>query len=301
MENNQNIRTDLALEAQELWRESAGEITSIQGVEAAQETINGFIVTTVNILDKNGEEVLGKPAGKYVTIELDGLIRREENSFSNAVELVAKQIRSLMNMDTLDAVFVAGLGNNAITPDAIGPETINSIMITRHLKERMPQEFAPFKQVAAVQTGVLGTTGIESADLITAVISRLHPDCIIAVDALASRSVGRLCRTLQISNTGIIPGSGVGNSRMALNEETLGVPVVAIGVPTVVDADTLLSDMAGKAGWRNMQEDQTIQKMIVTPRDIDKNVRDIAKLIGYSINMAIHKDLTLEDIDMFVS
>jgi len=296
------IRTDLALEAKELWRESADETTKLSGVEAYDETRGSFKISTVKILDEEGERQLGKPRGTYVTIELDGLIRREENAFEDAANILAEELRKILNLEDSASVLVAGLGNAAITPDAIGPETVECVMVTRHLKQHMPLEFAAFRRVSAIQSGVLGTTGIESADLISAVCQRLSPDCVIAVDALASRRMDRLCRTIQIADTGIVPGSGVGNSRMALNTKTLGIPVVAIGVPTVVDAATLTIDMAQRAGVNldsgSFGDDGS---MIVTPRDIDKCVKDISKLIGYGLNLALHKDLTIADIDMFLS
>ena len=300
---NKNIRTDLAMEARELWKESTDETTKLLGVKAYEEIYGSFKVTTVNILNEQGEKELSKPVGKYVTVELDGFIRREENAFSKAVMLIADELRDILNLEVTDTVLVAGLGNAAITPDAIGPEAISCVMVTRHLKERVPEYFAAFREVAAVQAGVLGTTGIESADLIAAVSGKMRPDAIIAVDALASCRMDRLCRTIQISDTGIVPGSGVGNRRIALNRKTLGVPVIAVGVPTVVDAASLAAEYTERAGIQGMSEAYFKQgeDMIVTPREIDKNVRDMAKLIGYGVNAALHDGLTIEDIDMFLS
>lgn len=297
------IRTDLALEARELWREGAAETDVLPGVEADEETVGGCRISRVRIINEQGEAALCKPAGSYVTIEIDGLLRREENSFSEAAEILATELRGMLKMVKKDSIFVAGLGNEAITPDAIGPDTIENVMVTRHLKEHMPEDFEPFRSVSGVRTGVLGNTGIESADL-TAALSRLvAPDSVIAVDALASRRMDRLCRTVQISDTGIVPGSGVGNSRTALNRETLGVPVIAIGVPTVVDATTLAVELAGRAGVEELDTDKFGEagSMMVTPRNIDQSVRDISKLIGYGINLALHDGLTIEDIDMFLS
>ena len=300
---NKNIRTDLAMEARELWRESAGETTKLSGVEVDEEIYGSFKVTMVKILNEQGEKELGKPVGRYVTTELDGFIRREENAFSKAVMLIAEELRGVLNLGAADTILVAGLGNAAITPDAIGPEAISCVMVTRHLKERVPEYFAAFREVAAVQAGVLGTTGIESADLIAAISGKMRPDVVIAVDALASCRMDKLCRTIQISDTGIVPGSGVGNRRAALNRETLGMPVIAVGVPTVVDAASLAAEYAERAGVEGMSAERLKQgeDIIVTPRDIDRNVRDMAKLIGYGINAALHEGLTIEDIDMFLS
>lgn len=300
---NGNVRTDLAMEARELWRKSAGETTELPGVEADERSQDGFKVTTVKILNEEGERELGKPVGKYVTVELDGFIRRDENAFSEGAALIADELREILRLGADDVVLVAGLGNAAITPDAIGPEAVDSVMVTRHLKERVPEYFENFREVAAIQTGVLGTTGMESADLISAVCERLRPDAVIAIDALASCRMDRLCRTLQISDIGIVPGSGVGNRRAALNRASLGVPVIAMGVPTVMDAAVLAVEYAERAGVEvaDAESFKREAEMIVTPKDIDRTVQDMAKLIGYAINLALHDGLTVEDVDMFVS
>lgn len=296
------IRTDLALEAQELWRESMGSTTKLDGVRARHDRRGGFEVSVVEILDERGERALGKPRGKYVTVELDALLRREENAFTEACGVISDQLREIFGLTPDGGVLVAGLGNRAITPDAVGPETVDSVMVTRHLREQLPEYFGGFRPVSALCSGVLGTTGIESGGVVLAVAEKLRPELIIAVDALASRRPDRLCRTVQISDTGIIPGSGVGNSRQALSRDILGVPVIALGVPTVVDAATLTVDLAARAGAEldpeSFGEDG---RMIVTPRDIDKNVKDISKLLGYSLNLALHDGLSISDIDMFLS
>ena len=296
-----SIRTDLALEARQMRQEAEG-LDSLPGVRAEAREENGFRITTVEILDERGEEAIGKPRGSYVTVELDGLVRREENAFSEAARLLAGELRALVDLTPGGSFLVAGLGNCGITPDAIGPETIDHVLVTRHLKEKLPEDFAGFRPVSAVCSGVLGTTGIESGDLIRAVAEKIHPTAVFAVDALASRATDRLCRTVQLADTGIVPGSGVGNARRALNRETLGVPVVAIGVPTVVDAATLTLDLAQRAGVTlDPSGFGNVGSMIVTPRDIDKNVRDVSKLIGYAINLALHDGLTISEIDMLLS
>ena len=300
---NSNIRTDLAVEAEALCRENQAQTAGeLPGVRAETRRERGYAVTTVEVLDSRGEAALGKPRGTYITVELDAFIRREENAFADACAVLSDALRSLLKLENSGNYLVVGLGNRDITPDAIGPDTVDCVMVTRHLRERMPEDFAAFRPVAAVCSGVLGTTGIESSDIVRAVAEKLRPDAVIAVDALASRSPDRLCRTVQISDTGIVPGSGVGNARQALGRETLGVPVIAVGVPTVVDAATLAVDLASKSGAE--LDPATFGKtggMIVTPREIDKNVRDVAKLIGYSLNLALHDGLTIEDVDMFLS
>ena len=293
-----NIRTDLAMEAEAL-REKCAEIP---GVRASRERRGSFFVTTVEVTDGRGEQALGKPRGRYVTVELDAFLRREENAFSEAAGLLSSELRRMLGPEKAGCCLVVGLGNRDITPDAVGPEAVDCVMVTRHLTERMPEEFASFRPVSALCSGVLGTTGIESGDLVRAVTEQVRPAAVIVIDALASREPQRLCRTVQLADTGIVPGSGVGNARQAINRDVLGVPVIAVGVPTVVDAATLTVDLAARAGTDLENADfGEAGRMIVTPRDIDKNVRDVAKLIGYGLNLALHDGLTIEDVDMFLS
>lgn len=282
------VRTDLAVEAKTLWEQSAGETTQLPGVEAHEEERDGFTISTVRILDDQGSNELCKPIGDYTTVTLDAMLQRREGSFENAVQLVSGLLREQLPLMPDAHVLVVGLGNRAITPDAIGPITVDNVMVTRHLRQQMPQEFAAFRTVSAVASGVLGTTGIEAAELVHALVDDLHPDAVIAVDALACADFDRLCRTVQLTNTGITPGSGVGNDRAALNRETLSVPVIAVGIPTVVDAGTFAQD--DRAGG-----------MFVTPRNIDTVVHDISKLTGYAINLALHDGLTIGDVDLFLS
>ncbi|MEL4107112.1 GPR endopeptidase [Oscillospiraceae bacterium WX1] len=297
-------RTDLAVEARDLWKESADKQTTLSGVKSRDKEVNGFKVTTVEIIDDAGAQALNKPIGKYVTMEIDKLIKREDNAFNLGAETLGTEIADMLQLKDNDSVLVVGLGNEAITPDAVGPKTAKNTMVTRHLVEKMPDEFGSMRRVSVVVSGVLGTTGIESADFIKAVVEKLKPNCVIAVDALASRKLARVCRTVQLADTGIIPGSGVGNSRAAINKETLGVPVTAIGVPTVVDAGTLAADLAEQAGAKDVNPEDLSKyggSMIVTPKEIDANVGDLAKLVGYGINLALHKNIPIEDMNMFLS
>jgi len=257
----------------------------------------------VEIVDDAGEAALGKPRGKYITLEIDALLRREKDGFSRAVQALSEVLLSVMDLADRKNILVVGLGNPDITPDAVGPIVARYTMATTHLVKKMPEEFASFRPVSVLQAGVLGMTGVESAHMVQAYVKEFQPDMLIAVDALASRKFSRVCRTVQVSNTGIVPGSGIGNARAALNEETLGVPVVALGVPTVVDAGTLAADLLEEAGG-DAELAEKFQKfgkdMIVTPKEIDRQVADISKLMAYAINMALHKDLTVADIDMLV-
>lgn len=290
------FRTDLAAEARDM-RVSAGEAASLAGLVTARETRQGFSMDIVEIRDDTAANELCKPIGRYVTMELDALLHREEDAFRRAAEVLSEELRQQLALGKDDSVLVVCLGNADITPDAIGPLTAEHVLVTRHLKERMPEDFAAFRPVSVFCSGVLGTTGMESAQLTSAVAGLVSPSRVIAVDALAARDTDRLCRAIQISDAGIVPGSGVGNSRQALSRDTLGVPVVAIGVPTVVDARTLCADLSGV----ELPEGSVDADLFVTPRDIDSRVRNVARLVGYAVDLALHDGLTIEDVDMFLS
>lgn len=292
-------RTDLALEARELWQESADQTAELEGVEARDRSREGFPVTAVHILDARGSQALGKPPGQYITVTLDGLQRREEDAFSRAARALSAELKELLaGVPESGCVLVAGLGNRAITPDAVGPKVQEHTLITRHLVSSVPEYFGSLRPVAALTPGVLGTTGMESGELIRSVCRDLRPACVIAVDALASRSLHRLCRTVQLADTGISPGSGVGNHRAALDRESLGVPVIAVGVPTVVEAGTLAADLLGAEEPPDLGEGG---ELLVTPKDIDSQVDDLSKVIGYGLSLALQPDLSVEDLNMLLS
>ncbi|WP_295587573.1 GPR endopeptidase [uncultured Oscillibacter sp.] len=294
-------RTDLALEARELWQESAQRTSRLSGVKATKSKLEGYGLTRVDILDERGEEALGKPVGSYLTIDLTTFWQRKSDFFPRAVRAVGSQLKLLVPAE--GPVLVVGLGNAAMTPDAVGPLTADSVLVTRHLIAAMPRQFAGFRPVSVLRTGVLGTTGVESAEAVRGLVEQVQPAFVIAVDALASRRRERVCATVQLSDTGIIPGSGVGNHRAALNHETLGVPVVAVGIPTVVDAATLAADLLEEAGVEHIDADRLRRgqgTMMVTTRDIDQQVRDLAKVVGYGINWAL-QDLDIEDINALLS
>ena len=294
-------RTDLALEAREIWQESAEKTTRLAGVKATKQRQEGYPVTRVDILDGRGEAALGKPQGSYLTIDLTTFWQRKADFFERAVRAVGSQLKTLLPPE--GPALVIGLGNDAMTPDAVGPLAVDSVLVTRHLIAAMPKHFSGFRPVAVQRTGVLGTTGVESAEAVRGLVAEVQPALVIAVDALASRRVGRVCATVQLSDTGIIPGSGVGNHRSALNRETLGVPVFAVGIPTVVDAATLAADLMEEAGIADIDEDKLRagqQNLMVTPRDIDAQVRDLSKVVGYGINWAL-QDLEIEEINALLS
>ena len=290
-------RTDLALEARELWQVNAGTTTKLSGVRAWDGSREGLPVTVVRILDGEGERALGKPRGTYVTLTLEGVARREADIFPRAVRALADELTPLLEGVPGDSlVLVAGLGNRAITPDAIGPRVHEHMLVTRHVGAQMPEHFGQLRPVASLAAEVLGNTGMESGEMVRAVCETLRPACVIAGDALASRSLKRLCRTVQLADTGITPGSGVGNHRVPLNRDSLGVPVLAVGVPTVVDGATLAADLTGAEELPELGGD-----LFVTPRDIDSQVADLGKLIGYGLSLALQPSMTLEDLELLLS
>ncbi len=288
-------RTDLAAEAHDLWKEGTGAVTKLPGVRGEDGQVEGFAVHRVHILDRAGAQALGKPEGRYVTVELDGLLRRESGAFPRAVRAVAALLEPMV--PRAGEALVVGLGNRAITPDLVGPLSAERTLVTRHLVAGAPEHFGAFRPVAAMTPGVLASTGVESGELVRGAVERLRPACVIAIDALASRSVERLCRTVQLSDAGIVPGSGVGNHRMALDRASLGVPVIAVGVPTVVEGATLAMELLG----REDDADLPGGELFVTPREIDSRVADLSRVIGYGVSLALNPGLTLEELDLLLS
>lgn len=280
-------RTDLAVEARDLRIKDNKKVSELKGVKAKKEIINGIELSTVEILNEEGAAALGKPIGKYFTMQLNERYERGSDIFSSAATSLAQLIKDCIPLNEPSVFLIAALGNSDITPDALGSIAASNIIVTQHLKNTMPEEFKSFSTTMLCRTGVLGTTGIESAAQIKALCERFKPDCVIAIDALAGVELNRLCHSFQVSSSGISPGSGVGNNRQELSFQSLGVPVVSIGVPTVIDA----------AQYSDLPE---LKGMFVTPRDIDSAVRSAGRLIGYGINLAIHPMISIEDIDMLV-
>lgn len=288
-------RTDLALEARELWQEDSGEITELPGVRAREVLCRGIRTTTVEVQNREGAAALQKPVGIYVTLEWERGLLREPAGFSRTAARLGKELCRLVPAQ--GPVLVAGLGNGAVTPDAVGPKTLEHLVVTRHLGSSFPQ----LRAVSALAPGVLGTTGLESVEIIRGVVERARPCCVIVVDALASRSLDRVCTTVQLTDTGITPGAGVGNRRACFDRESLGVPVLAVGVPTVVDARTMLLDALEENGGRGAEDRFSCEKnMIVTPKDIDAGVERIARLLGYGISLGLHRTLSVADVSCFV-
>lgn len=277
-------RTDLASEAYSLHAAKAG---ALDGAVLREESLEGLPVTAVEVLNDSAARSLNKAIGKYYTLTVDGHFERGSQSFPSAAFAVAELLRRCIGDAAKDNVLIAALGNPDITPDAVGPIAASNVLVTRHLKDSSPEQFAAFVSTSLCRTGVLGTTGVESAAQIQAMCASLKPELVIVVDALAGADADRLCKTIQVCDSGISPGSGVGNSRQALTRALLGVPVIAVGAPTVIDASAL-SDNSQLSG------------MFVTPRGIDSLVRSLGRLIGYGIDLALHSGLTVADVDMLV-
>jgi spore protease len=294
-------RTDLAVEVHEMWRERAAETTLLSGIQAEEGEREGFPATVVTVLDEKGAAALGKPVGRYVTVELEGLFRREEDAFQRAVRAVAAEVERMA--PPAGTALVVGLGNRAVTPDRIGPLAADHLLVTRHLVEELPEHFGHLRPVAAVTPGVLANTGVESSDAAAAFTKKLRPACVVAVDALAARSVERLCRTVQMSDTGISPGSGVGNHRNGLDRASLGVPVIAVGAPTVVDGTTLILDLLDEAGREDVDREALGGRgsgFFVTPREVDSRVAELSKVIGYGVSLGLNPSLTVDDLVMLL-
>ena len=278
-------RTDLALEAHELWR--GGQKTRrLAGLDSRTVFRRGCRVTSVTVQSEEAARALGKPCGRYVTLDLSPLLSGAEDTVGRAARAVGAELKALLG-EKSRSVLVAGLGNAQMTPDAIGPKSTEHILVTRHLGET--PVFSALAAVSVLTPGVLGRTGIESLDLVRGAVRAVQPDALIVIDALASRSLSRLCTTVQLSDTGIVPGSGVGNYRCALDEKTVGVPVFAIGVPTVVDAATLTLDVLEEAGKPSVDPDalRGHETVMVTTRDIDAQIRELSRIIGYGIDLAL--------------
>lgn len=310
------VRTDLALESKEKFEEDHVEI---KGVRVEEEQISSDIsISSVYIETENGAKSMGKPKGTYITIEASNMMEEDEDYHREISVQLSHTIRSLIHgpqeIEKM-SVLVVGLGNREVTPDALGPNVVDNMMITRHIiREYGKYAFGNHNtcMISSIVPGVMAQTGMETSEIISGVIKETAPDLVIVIDALAARSVKRLNRTIQITNTGINPGSGVGNHRNAINEESIGVPVIAIGIPTVVDAATIVTDTMqdlihamGESeqlrslgyGLNQLNEVEKhelvrdllsphLNAMFVTPKDIDEAVKRLSYTISEGLNMA---------------
>lgn len=325
---NSNIRTDLAIEAREMIKEVDSEL---KGIEVTIEEIEDIDmrITKVGVLNDEGAKKIRKPIGNYITIECDGIKTSATDNKKDIVTAVSDELKKLI--DSRDkTILVVGLGNQEVTPDSLGPKVITRLLVTRHLFQQF--EDVPnddyLQRVSAIAPGVMGQTGMETLEIIKGIVDTIKPDIVVAVDALASRRTSRVNSTIQIADTGVHPGSGVGNRRKGLNKETLGVPVIAVGIPTVVDAATIVNDtmeeliiqikkVAQKSdGFINvvesMQEHEKYQlikevlypyvgNMFVTPKEIDEVIKRVSDIVALSINMAIHPKMEYEELKSWLS
>lgn len=303
------IRTDLALETQELVKESN---PSLSGVSQYDKSTKNTKVTLVTIDTEEASQKLGKPIGNYVTIETEDLRYIDKKKYEKLCNVIANEIREFLPDDIEKPILVAGLGNRSITSDSLGPEVTKRLVVTRHLFSYAPDAISDnYSSVCAISPGVLGITGIETEEIISSVCKKVNPSCVIVVDALAARSIDRITNTIQICDTGINPGAGVGNNRQEISHKTLGIPVIAIGVPTVVDAATITEDTL-KSVFGNLSEAENFNNFIkanalpekistftTTPKEIDLLIRLCADVVANGINFALHDDITFEDIELF--
>ena len=296
------IRTDLALEAHEINAQAGRE----DGIRTEEETIDGFLVTTVHVSAGEGERLAKKKAGTYINVDVGKSWLLASEGFAALVALLAGQLRRLFPSGFSGSALVVGLGNYDITADSIGPKAVEKVVVTRHLRTLNPQLYksAGFGDLCAFAPGVLGQTGMESAEIVHSIVEAVRPALIVAIDALASRRLARLATTVQLCDTGIYPGAGVSNRRSELSKETLGVPVISIGVPTVVDAATLAYDLLGKdadeqAAAALLAGDG--KDMFVTLTESDVITKQTARLLGFAINRAFHGDMSVEEMEELLS
>lgn len=323
----ENVRTDLACESHNLYVEENN--SEPDGIEVEETIQDGTKITIVKVMDKNGEKLLGKPIGTYITLEVPEYTAYDGELMNDVASALGKTLKKLTQIDSNKSVLVVGLGNVKVTPDALGPKVIEKIMVTRHLRDVMPDIITDdVVSVGAMSPGVLGITGIETSEIVSAVVDKIKPDLVICIDALASRKTDRVNRTIQICNSGIAPGAGVENNRRKLNKETLGVEVISIGVPTVVHASTIASDAIdlviddmiskstkGKEFYKMLKQIDKQEKgiliqellepymteLVVTPKDIDVMIDSMSKIIADGINIAIQPNMTMEEINKFLN
>lgn len=308
-----NFRTDLALERRDIYKK-VNKLQEIDGVESTEEDINENIkVSRVKIANENGEKALGKAIGNYVTIDVKKLKIAGEEEIQKTSEVLSSELRKMIDLhtDKQGEILIVGLGNIYVTPDALGPKVINEIDVTRHVIKYLPQYVEEgTRPVSAISPGVLGTTGIETVEILKGIVDNVKPKLLIVIDALASRSIDRISSTIQISDTGIVPGAGVGNTRQEISQNSLGIPVIAVGIPTVVELATLVSDgidifidrLQEKAEsneyLNKLQQNDKYEEvkealnvgeynMIVTPKEIDDLIENMKDIVARGINFAV--------------
>ena len=309
-----NFRIDLADERRDIYKKANKIENEIQGIESEEENINEKIkVTRVKIINEEGEKAIGKVKGSYITIDINKINLLTEEESEQASDTLSKELKKLIGekIQNKEDILVVGLGNEEVTPDALGPNVIKDIEVTRHIINYLPQYIDEnTRPVSAIAPGVLGTTGIETLEIIKGVVEHIKPKLLIVIDALASRSMERISSTIQISNTGIVPGAGVGNTRKELSENTLGIPVIAIGIPTVVETAVVVNDAldifieklqkeAKSNDYLNkLKEEDKYNEIkealvpkefnfIVTPKEIDELIESMSNIVARGINMSV--------------
>ena len=308
-----SIRTDLALEATEICEEQS---TALDGVVVDTKELEDCTVTTVEIINETGSKIMNKEIGKYITLESDLMKFDDDDSREKVINYLKDELIDIFGTDQSKRTLVIGLGNWNITSDALGPRAVSKTLVTRHIFKNYNKDYDDdFSEVAALSPGVMGITGIETAEIVKSIVDKIKPDRVVAIDALASRKMDRVNATIQISTGGIAPGGGVGNKRKALDKSYLGVDVIAIGVPTVVDAATLTIDVLDLAidnlmevseessGFytmlKKLKEEEKYQlikdsldpydkNLIVTPKDIDETIENLAIIISEGLNRSLH-------------
>lgn len=309
-----NFRTDLADERHSMYRKANKLDEEIDGISVQSDRINKDVcINRVTIENKRGEEAINKPIGKYITIDMKNLNIVQDDEMDELAGYFSNELQALINekINDKDEILVVGLGNIYVTPDALGPKVIEQIEVTRHIIKYLPQYIDEnSRAVCAISPGVLGTTGIETVEIIKGIVDNIKPKLLVVIDALASKSIERINKTIQIANTGIVPGAGVGNTRKEISEKTLGIPVISVGVPTVVESAVMvnecldifieklqneaksndyLNQMKEKDNYEEIKE-ALIPKdynLIVTPKEIDELVEKMAKVVSMGINMAM--------------
>ena len=295
-------KTDLAMEVRESFPRDNVEIKGVV-LEKRKDEKSGAKVTVVEIKDDKASNAMKKPKGTYVTIESERFLKEDEDN-EELLLCVCRELERMVTGLREKKVLIAGLGNRHVTSDSLGPRRVEEIFVTRHFQNEFGERFMKKHQygnVSAIAPGVMGQTGMEAGEVLKGIVEKTQPELVIVVDALAARSLARVCTTVQLTDTGISPGSGIGNVRKALSKESLGVPVVAVGIPTVVDARTIISDhleqVLTKQGYREWEREQFIREVLreetknlfVTPKNVDESVSILAKGLAKVMNYCLQK------------
>ena len=308
-----NFRTDLADERNEIYKRNNNINSNIDGIEVNEEEIDEIKIGRVNIVNENGEKAIGKPKGTYVTLDIKNIKNIQTEQIEKVAQILADELRIIIGKHISDTedILVVGLGNIYVTPDALGPKVVPEIEVTRHILEYMPKAMPEdTRPVSAISPGVLGITGIETMEILKGIVDNIKPKMLIVIDALASRNIERISSSIQISDTGIVPGAGVNNTRKEISIRTLGIPVIALGIPTVVDlasitndcidifignlqekamSNDVLNELKARDNYEDIKEALNVGEynMIVTPKEIDELIENMKEIVARGINLAL--------------